>query len=556
MKYWKFIVATASATLFGCSSSDNVAGNSAETGSPELAGVLYLDNGSPAARARVQFVPSGFESLGGVVSDVLQTETAEDGSYTLKVQKNGSYSLEAYEPESGKRLLVQNVAVSAADTLISVSDTLKAPAYATLKVPANLADGEKGFATVVGTTIYRDVVVEKAHVKVDSLPMGELDLRLYIGSDTLYFDDTFVAPPDTLVPEIPSDTSEPVLDTVVFSYVASMALPEGADSLDGIPTDIPLVLRLDSSNCDFSDFDGLVGRWEAFRISVDGTRSKSLPISQSQFDESAKRAAFWVKLDSLNVSDSVELSFRTGMEPAYANDVFPTSRMYTAVYHFDDGVSSIADGAEKANFPATGKSLEKVAGVIGSGALFGSDGAVIVEKSAASDSTKHSDFNHQYSRQLSFSVWVRLKDVAAAQMILGKGESQYDLRFSPDSGFVVEVFHQAEVFVDSTSDTLGYKLLAFGGLDQVKPDEWVYVAYSKTGNYASLFVNGEKQPMGKKVEWNGSRDESAEFKVVGPLGGAVDELMISGSARVDSWNYATYLNQRPEGYWPALSPRK
>ena len=65
MKFCKNILAVsiASAAIFGgCSSDSHIAGNSAETGSPELAGIFLLDNGNPAAFARVHCVPSDFDA--------------------------------------------------------------------------------------------------------------------------------------------------------------------------------------------------------------------------------------------------------------------------------------------------------------------------------------------------------------------------------------------------------------------------------------------------------------------------------------------------------------
>ena len=44
---WPAMVAL-TAAFWGCSSNSSTAGNSAETGSPELAGILFLDGGKPA----------------------------------------------------------------------------------------------------------------------------------------------------------------------------------------------------------------------------------------------------------------------------------------------------------------------------------------------------------------------------------------------------------------------------------------------------------------------------------------------------------------------------
>ena len=72
----------------GCSSDSDVAGNSAETGSPELAGILVLDNGKPAARTKVQCVPRGYNILAASKAEqVLPSafETVTDEKSFLRV---------------------------------------------------------------------------------------------------------------------------------------------------------------------------------------------------------------------------------------------------------------------------------------------------------------------------------------------------------------------------------------------------------------------------------------------------------------------------------------
>ena len=114
------------ATLAGCSSDSHVAGNSAETGSPELAGILLLEGGNPAAYARVQCVPQNFDAVtGDVLPGAFKTETDVNGSYRLDSIPAGFYSLEAYHEETGKRLLVRNIEVDSSS--VDVSDTLLAP---------------------------------------------------------------------------------------------------------------------------------------------------------------------------------------------------------------------------------------------------------------------------------------------------------------------------------------------------------------------------------------------------------------------------------------------
>lgn len=551
--------------LWGCSDS-SVAGNSAETGSPELAGILYLDGGKPAAMARVQCVPSHFDVLNDTLPGNYQSFADDSGAYVLEGLVAGRYSLEAFDSKSGKMLLVQNIEVSDSGR-VAVSDTLQSSGYVLLDLNDESLDGSVGSALVAGTTIMRPVKVDGGIIMVDSLPADTLDLTLFLndGKNVIDFDNVDVPAADTVKVRLNHDSVEVPVDTIIRRYVASLAWPIEIDTAVGTySSDIPLALRLDRSNCNFKDFEGLDGRWEVFRLSSDGSRSKALPISQSYFDQDAEKALFWVRVDSLNVEDSLELVFNTSKENLYASDVFPTSRAYAAVYHFDDGVKTVYDVAEKQGYNGSGNGLKETDGVLGSAALFDGKGYMVVEGSAASDSSKKTDLNFAYSRNTNFSLWVKLNDVKTSQTILAKGESQYNLHFSPDSGFVGEIFHVAEPYKDSTSDTSSYRMVMASGMDVVKAGEWTFVSFNGMGAF-TMFVNGQKLAVNyAKVPWFGSRSEDKNLEIgrtdgfegpVGYLNGALDELVISGSLRPDAWTMATYLNQRPDDVWPKVVAR-
>lgn len=559
MKIWKYLTASSALfALFGCSESSNVAGNSAETGSPELAGVLYLDSGKPAALARVQCVPFDFDALRDTLPGNFQTVANDSGAYELYSLPAGKYFLEAFDRDSGRMLLVQNIDVPDSGS-VAVSDTLFPAGYVLVKMNDSILDGSEGYALATGTTVMRSVKVAGDRILVDSLPADSLEMRVLLnGGKNLIEFDVNIPSADTAFVQMPKDT-------LIFDFVAPLAWPADADTSAGTyASDIPIALRLDSSICDFEDFDGLNGRWEVFRLSSEGGKSKALPIYQSYFDIEAEEALFWVRVDSLNVADSLELVFNTGLSSGYAVDVFPTSRSYTAVYHFDDGLDSISDAAEKQGYVGSGKGLKKVDGVLGSGAYFDGESYMVVDGSAHSDSTRKSDLNYGFRRNTNFSLWVKFDDISSAQTILAKGESQYDLRFVPDSGFVAELFHEPETYVDSTSDTTGYKAVLAAGADLVKADQWIHVAFDGTGQM-TLTINGEVQKVKYvKVPWTGTRSENNDFEVGRMNGsdgasqyfkGSVDELYMSASLRPVSWNIATYLNQRPGEVWPKLANR-
>lgn len=552
----------AGSAFMGCSDS-NVAGNSAETGSPELAGVLYLDGGKPAALARVQCVPSHFDVLHDTLPGFFQTVADDSGAYVLDSVPTGTYSLEAFDPESGKMLLVQHIEVPDSGR-VAISDTLQSSGYFALTLEDESLDGVEGSALVVGTTILRHIKVVDGVILVDSLPADSMDIVLQLndGAGEFHFG-VNVPAADTVEIVLEPDTVAAPVDTIIKRYVASLAWPVEVDSsVDTYSSDIPLAIRLDSSNCDFAELDSLTGRWEAYRFTKSGSRSASLPISLSYFDTESQQALFWVRVDSLNVSDSLELVFNTSRQPVYALDVFPTSRAYTAVYHFDDGVETISDEAEKQGYVATGHGLKSVDGVLGNAASFDGSSYMVVDSSAACDTIRKTHLNYAFKDNFNLSLWVKLDRVDTIQTIVAKGQSQYDLRFSPDSGIVAQFYHKAEDYKDSTSDTTSYRMVIAAGASLVKAGQWMFVSVNGYWNY-KMFIDGVVQDAkAAKVDWpEGNRSEGADLEVgrmnaktgdVEYFKGAVDELFISRSVRNDAWISASYYNQKPGSVWPKI----
>ena len=570
------------ATLAGCSSDSHVAGNSAETGSPELAGILLLEGGNPAAYARVQCVPQNFDAMAGdVLPSSFKTETDANGNYRLDSVPDGIYALEAFHEESGKRLLVHGVAVSADDS-VTVSDTLRAPGVVMFKGTGRSFDeGRVGVLTVLGTTIRREVVVRNDEMVFDSLPAGSLELRIFYGDSskkTLWMQDTVpVAPGETETIFVPDPYNyEPEItiphDSVSLKFVAPLALPKGVDTLNSVVTDIPIALRLTEANCNFDSLKYADnGRWEAVRISKDGTRSNKLPISYADFYSESKEMVVWVRVDSLNVEDSLEVVYDGLLGPVYARDVFPTSRSYSLVWHFGYSVSPQPDYAEMGYFEgfAFGSTDADAIdnGVIGIGVRLDSAGSFYVKKSAKIDSTRKVNMSFDDDGYFCFSLWVQLSSLEKEQTIFEKAK-EYALLYVPEKGFVVEFYHVADS--SNAKDTASYKMSWTSGMDGIKSGEWTYVAFSRRAFEQSLFYLNDSEIKAKatRAEWDDSKvtfslepsdlsdlgDVRAYFEV-GGFTGKLDELMLGGCYRDETWTRLTFLNQKPKDYWPVLKPR-
>ena len=547
------LVAVALATLEGCSSDSHVAGNSAETGSPELAGILLLAGGNPAAYARVQCVPQNFDAkAGNVLPTAFTTETNADGAYSLDSIPVGTYAVEAYHEESGKRLLVRNIEVDGSS--VDVSDTLVAPGAIDIALSGSVAEGTNAVVIVHGTTILRNVVVQNGKIFVDSLPADTLPIAIYFDELTVEFGNHAISPNDTL--RVPLEVDLPK-DTLKMSFVAPLALPQGSDSLSSFVSNIPLALRLTPKNCDFDSLANILaeetGRWNVVRISKDGTRSKMLPIAKPYLDMIAKQAVIWVNVDSLNVADSLELSYNSVMEPAFANDIFPTNRSYAVVYHYDSGLSPIEDAAEKRYFAGTAVGATLTEGVVGRGIALDAESSVIAENSADYDSTHKVNMALDTNGYFCFSLWLQLESLDKEQTVFEK-PMEYALRYVPNRGFVVE-FYYISKNVEKDVDTTSYIASWASGIEGIEAKKWIFIAFNRRDNQVLFFVNDSKIEATAEFDgWDGKRSMLQDFKI-GGFAGKIDELMVGRSFRDDSWTRLTYLNQLPENFWPTLLAR-
>ena len=580
MKFCRTILTVAVASMaafWGCSSNSQSAGNSAETGSPELAGILMLDGGKPAAHARVQCVPESYDAMTDAeLPATYSTETDKDGRYRLDSVPDGTYALEAYHAQSGQRLLVRGVKV-AEDDSVAVSDTLRAPGMVKLELEDSYNE-HKVVVVVPGTTIRRETSIRNFHeLVVDSLPAGELDLQIYF--DDLYWSSVLeveVAPGDTQSILIRSAIEPDVViphDSVSYTWMAPLSLPEGVDTLTSSVTDIPIALRLTEENCNFDSLQYMNGRWEAVRISKDGSRSKKLPVSFHElatpgYGVETKQAVVWVRVDSLNVTDSLELSYDGLRDPAYARDVFPTNRSYSLVWHFGYSVSPQTDYAEKGYFDGTAfGSVDADAiteGVVGIGIEMDSAGSFYVKSSARVDTTREVNMSFDEDGYFCFSTWVELDALDKEQTIFEKAK-EYALLYIPEKGFVVEIYHVANP-ADS-ADTASFKVCWASGMDGIKAGEWTYVAFSRRAFEQTVFYVNDVPVAAspEKSDWDDTnivfslepsdRSDSVSVRAyfeVGGFTGKLDELMVGGCFRDDTWTRVTYLNQRPENYWPVL----
>lgn len=533
-RFWAYLLV---GFLFciGCSE-QHAGGNSAESGNPELAGILVLKNNNPATFAKIQCVPSDFNVFQDTLSSFLKTTTDSLGYFQIDSLPEGDFSLEVYHEASGQRLLLSDLNIQIDTT---INESLSPTGVLRIGVD-RLAENDSGYVYIPGTTFLQLVEIKYGTLFIDSLPAGTFDSLVYVSYDksfenafTLAYDITIIAD-DTLM----IDVSPLSLD-----FVASLEFPDNG-SVENTLIDFPIALRIDSSLFDFDLVNNLSGRWNVMRGDFD------LPISLARIDKEKKEMVFWARIDSLLPTDSITLHYREGLSSIFAKDVFSESDGYIAVWHFDEGDSLVEDAMESQNFPGEANDVKEVSGVVGKAFLYnGVSSYVSIPNSATGN------FDVSMSDTISISVWARIDTLNTSRFLYGKGITQYHLKYLYPYGWLFEEYEAAE------EGSTRYWYMPDTTME-ISTD-WTLLTVSKKGPEISFYINDSLITKEAKVGTCESERYTENLFEIGrqvyPLDtektgqyfyGAIDELHVSFSIRKEDWVKATYWNQRPKDYWP------
>lgn len=523
--------------VVACTDSRTAGGNSAETGNPEIAGVLTFADGRPARAARVHCVPRGFDPLTDSLEAFRSTTSDSVGAFQLDSLPAGSCALEAVHDSSGMRMLLPALVLDSGERVVATG-VLSAPVSLRIGT-GNLPEGTAGHVVVHGTTIAKPVVVKFSSVFVDSLPVGVLDSVFFVGADKI---------PMLLATnvELPSGTTVQVSAPPV-RYDLTLPVPTGAKGISLVDTlfGFPLLIRLDSSRADAR----FISASTPLQIFIGSDSTRLLPFRMVRWDRSG--ADVWVRLDTLlpgNDQQFLTLRWDAAAKPTAVSGLpFASSDHFVSAWHFDEGSQYVMD-AGSLGFDGRPFAVSSQKAIVGQGLWF--DGS----KSYVSiPGTVTGPLDITTSDTMTFSLWARLDAPNTSRFVFGKGGYQFHFKYQHPANWLYESRDDASL-TGRSMITTSFDTIADSGV-------WQFLTVVQSGSAISIYRDGSLI----SSDWtasnsSGTKDRAFTFEIGRFLKsddtygqvfwGVLDEMQVSNTARSAQWIRAAWLNQRPSGYWP------
>ena len=337
----------AALACLACQGEYTVAEGTTEAGNPaKVAGRIYDAEGNGTA-ARVRLIPEAYRSSGpfDYRPYAYEVETSADGSFRFEAVVSGRFNLEA-AGQRGGRMLVRSINIVKDTTFDPGSLVARDPS--TLKVDLSpVPAGAEGYIYVLGTSMVLAVTpgdLALGYALIDSAPAGSLPYIWFAQNGHPAADDILLAPGTSATP---GDTSFAARTGVLPKSGVIVLIPPSTDtlSLDSVGqvaasaavADFPLLMRLDSSNMDFSR-----SRMQGRDCRFSDRDGKPLAFSIESWDSTARRASVWLHMDTVKPAGSpvyLRMGADAGDTAAKAG-VFDAARGWIGVWHFTESPSA------------------------------------------------------------------------------------------------------------------------------------------------------------------------------------------------------------------------
>jgi hypothetical protein len=503
------------------------------TGSETVIGRVLTSSGGPVRNAAFHLRRTDYLSElvehGGNGDGFADGKTDTFGLFTIDGVPRGSYWIEVNDGTSGA-VLFDCVVDGKHDTSDVGSGPLQPFAAIAGHINITALEGANLFAQVRGLERLAEVAADGKFM-LSGLPQGSFDIHI-VSTDL------------SITPFEMSGVRVYAGDTTVISmdpawhFTKQLYLNTTATGAN-VTQDVynfPLLVRLDSSNFDFSTAQPSGG--DVRFAKADGT---PLPYEIEEFDAARKSAALWVKVDTVHGNSgaqSITLLWGNSSAPNQSNGaaVFDTAEGFAGVWHL--GGASVTERLDATAYHNNGSTVgydgdESRPGCIGyCDSLDNTDDAIMVGDSAITTS-------------LTLGLWMRMTAYVPWGHLIAKPLNapniypwmayglQIDSGDSPHFTFTIST-DSGSLWVQSQST--------------VPLQQWVFVTGTYDGSNLRIYYNGTLERI---ASLSGTIVHNALKIYIGSFDngqqrfcGKIDEVRISNRALSPSWIKLCYENQK------------
>jgi hypothetical protein len=552
--------------ISGCG--DRFAGS--EIGNPTVAltGTALYPDGKPAGGAKVllrrkdylaedagrALLPIGTRTSLGKKSAVRSGAfTDNQGRFKIDSVDLGDYRIEINDGMHQGLLL--DCSVNGKTNTVLPTDTLRPTAVVTGTVKWETPPDWDYVALVFG--LERAAFVDPTSGKfiIEDCPAGSYNFRIgCLGQGCLSKDmeNIKVKSGDSLM-----------LDTLVLSTFAAedyshwlhslkiqVNTSASGASIADTQSNFPLLVRLDTSNFDFSTADSK-GR----DIRFTNGKGDHLHFEIERWDRLEKKAEIWVRVDTilaLNSSQALKMYWGNGEAAAYSAGarVFAIQDGYRGVWHLGETGSATPNAYRDATAfgnHGTGEGMSPtsdISGVMGHGQNFNQNASILIP----ADSSLHS------GSALTLELWVELNSTGSFKRIISKAFTESRLPWT-----------EYDIETDSVGNSLAFSLGIGGNLVSVHATtklltkHWYHVVATFDGVSQSLYMDGvleASKPRSGIISDYGRPVTLGKYERdnVSTMDGNLDEVRISGIPKSASWIKLSYENQRLDSHLMTFLP--
>ncbi len=460
--------------------------------------------------------------------------TDSKGYFTIKEIDPGQYSIEINDTSKadgrGGAVLLNCTLDSTGIKDFGV-ESLKPYASVSGMVDEDVIRGSRSFVQIKGLDRLA-MINEQGEFSFTDLPEGDYDFVIVEGSS--------VSGSERAITNVKTSSGETVTVTVKRRFNDSgyvIINSSGSVSSNTMLVDFPLLLRLDQKNFDFSQ---ALPNGEDIRFSK--TDGASLSFEIEQWDTLAKKAAVWIRIDTVYGNRTEQRFVMKWGDTAVQSrssgeEVFKSTSGFAGVWHLNEnpgtGSNSLIDRTGN-GFNGTPDGVmtgsNSVKGIVGNAIMFdGVDDHITAGKLNITDT-------------YSLSCWIRSSDFTEAARRLIWKEYSYTLWYDAQGkGVRVEHF------------TLQDSVVVWRGIYQdnsrlisLDTAVWYHLAGTYDGNKIRLYINGTladstntipEYPVfsSQPLSIGGRKNEFVK--------GIMDEVRIENCARSAEWVRFSYLTQ-------------